>query len=103
MKLLSRFAVIVFVFALVPTARAEEKLFPMGVWYEGAVGKLRNDLIPEDPAEAAKMYDRDFADISAHGVNVVVVPNTPPPHHKVLLDAASKHRLNIIMELGYEG
>src|SRR5262245_33281574 len=82
---------------------AEENHFPLGIWYEGGVGALRQNVIPEDPAEAAKMYDRDFADIAKHGLDVLVVPNTPPAHHKVLLDAAQKHSLKLIIELAHEG
>lgn len=77
--------------------------FPMGVWYEGGVGALRQNLIPEDPAQAEKLYDRNFADIKAHGVNCVVVPNTPPSHHKALLDAAHKNGLKLIIETGVSG
>jgi len=87
---------------LTPLARAAD-FFPMGTWYEGGVGAARQNAAPEDPQEAAKMYDRDFADIAAHGLNVVVVPNTPPNHHKPLLDAAEKHHLKLIIELGLDG
>ena len=62
----------------------------LGIWYEGGIGALRQNLIPEDPAQAARMYNKDFKDIAAHGIRIVVVPNTPPAHHKVLLDAAEK-------------
>ena len=67
---------------------AQAAMFPMGVWYEGGVGEKRFNLIPEDPSDAAKQYDRDFDDIARHGINIVVVPNSPPPHHRPLLDAA---------------
>src|SRR4051812_6068857 len=77
--------------------------FPLGIWYEGGVGPARGDLIDPDPAVAAKMYDRDFADIATHELNLVVVPNCPPNHHKVLLDAAKAHGLKLIIELGFEG
>src|SRR4051812_29703869 len=93
-----------FVALLCRSASAAEPIdFPLGVWYEGGVGSARGDLISPDPAVAAKMYDRDFADIAAHGIDTVVVPNTPPDHHKVLLDAADKHGLKLIIELGFEG
>ena len=95
------FYILLLIFSL--TARGEDKVFPMGVWYEGGVGAVRHNLIPDDPAEAAKMYDRDFADLAAHGINLAVVPNTIPPHHKPLLDAAQKHGVKLIIELGYEG
>lgn len=77
--------------------------FPMGVWYEGGVGAYRNDLIPENPAKAALMYRRDFADMAAHGVNAAVVPNTQPNHHKPLLDAAAANHVRLIVELDREG
>src|SRR4051794_4279861 len=84
-------------------ASAAEKFFPLGIWYEGGVGAKRQNVIPEDPTKAAPQYDRDFADIAAHGINLVVVPNTPPEHHQVLLDAAAKHKLKLIIELDFEG
>src|SRR5437763_471552 len=98
MKRFVSIAVAVLLSALVSPARAADQSgeFPLGIWYEGGVGPLRQNLIPADPAEAAKMYQRDFADIAAHGINVVVVPNTPPAHHKVLLDAAEANHLKII-------
>ena len=33
---------------------------------------------------------RFFADIAAHGINVVTIPNSPPRHHKIVLDTAHK-------------
>src|SRR5438132_6985522 len=88
---------------LTRTTLAAEPQFPIGVWYEGGVGAFRQNVIPDDLAKASAMYDRDFADIAAHSVNVVVVPNTPPAHHKALLDAAETHKLNLIIELDAEG
>src|SRR5690242_4740352 len=101
---MKRFVGIVFLLLLVATwARAEDREFPLGIWYEGAVGELRQNLIPADPTEAAKMYNRDFADIEAHGIDTVVVPNATPAHHKQLLDAAQAHHLKLIVELGVDG
>lgn len=77
--------------------------FPIGVWYEGGVGAYRNDLIPADPRLAAKEYERDFADMAAHGINIAVVPNTQPDHHKVLLDAAAENGVKLIVELDKNG
>jgi hypothetical protein len=95
-------------FAFFPiAARAQEKaiepFFPMGLWYEGGVGDVRDNVLPADPDKAAAVYDRNFADIAAHGVNVITVPNSPPNHHKILLDAAQKHGLKVILELGLDG
>lgn len=75
----------------------------MGVWYEGGVGAFRDNLIPEDPALAAKDYQRDFAHMAAHGINAAVVPNTQPNHHRPLLDAAGANGVKLIVELDHEG
>ena len=82
---------------------AHEKLFPLGLWYEGGVGDARDNVLPADPSAAAPVYEKNFADIAAHGVNVITVPNSPPPHHKLLLDTAHKHGLNVILELDLDG
>src|SRR6185437_15551900 len=103
MKRLSLF-LIASLFALTSVARADSKaFFPLGVWYEGGVGAARDHVLPEDPQKAAAVYDQNFADIAAHGINLIVVPNSPPNHHKAVLDAAQKHGLKVILELGLDG
>ena len=83
---------------------AEQKpFFPLGVWYEGGVGSVRDNVLPADPKEAAAVYEKNFADIAAHGVNVFVIPNSPPDHHRLVLDTAQKHGLKAILELGLDG
>jgi hypothetical protein len=82
---------------------ASEDRVVLGVWYEGGVGALRHDLIPEDPAAAASLYDRNFRDIAAHGLDTVVAPNSASEHHLALLDAAKRHNLRVILELGPGG
>ncbi|HZZ42906.1 MAG TPA: beta-galactosidase [Tepidisphaeraceae bacterium] len=81
----------------------KDHVFPLGLWYEGGVGDARDNVLPKDPKQAAPVYDRNFADIAAHNINVVVVPNSPPDHHKPLLDAAAAHHLLVIPELGLDG
>ena len=95
----------VVVAASVPPALASSSgpKFPLGVWYEGGVGAFRDDLIPEDPAQAAPIYLKHFKDMAAHGINCAVVPNTPPAHHKVLLDAAKAAKVSLIIEVDKEG
>ena len=83
--------------------REHQGFFPVGVWYEGSEGETRQNLIPADPKEAFPLYDRNFADIAAHGINAVVVPNTPPAHHRALLDAAAVHKVRVIPELDHGG
>lgn len=89
--------------ALISLSADAARMFPIGVWYEGGVGAFRNNLIPDDPSAAAAMYQRDFADMAAHGVNAAVVPNTQPNHHRVLLDAAQTNKVKLIVELDKEG
>ena len=101
--MLRTFLLLVILLALAASVACAARFFPMGVWYEGGVGAFRYDLIPEDPAKAAAMYKRDFADIAAHGVNAAVVPNTQPNHHKPLLDAAGANGVKLIIELDREG
>jgi hypothetical protein len=75
----------------------------LGVWYEGGVGAFRQDLIPADPLQAEPLYLRNFKDIAAHGIQVVVAPNSPSEHHKTILDSARKAGVKLILELGPEG
>src|SRR3954447_8421586 len=92
-----------------PAAPAEENgkqkegFSPLGLWYEGGVGAARDNVLPADPAAAAAVYEKNFADIAAHGINLIVVPNSPPDHHKLVLDTAQKHGLKVILELGLDG
>src|SRR5438477_6873416 len=86
------------------TSRGDDKpFFPLGIWYEGGVGDARDNVLPADPAKAAEVYEKNFADIAAHGINVMTIPNSPPDHHKIVLDAAQKHGLKVILELGLDG
>ena len=77
--------------------------FALGIWYEGGVGMARQNTIPEDPKEAAPLYDRTFKDIADHNIKIVVVPNSPPNHQKLVLDTAEKHGLKVIIETGLDG
>ena len=86
-----------------PAAATQPAFFPLGLWYEGGVGAARDNVLPADPVSAAPVYEKNFADIAAHGVNLIVVPNSPPAHHKLVLDTAQKHGLKVILELGLDG
>lgn len=82
--------------------RADD-FFPLGLWYEGGVGDARDNVLPADPAKAAPIYEQNFADIAAHCINLIVIPNSLPTHHKLILDTAQKHHLKVILELGLDG
>jgi hypothetical protein len=84
-------------------AEEPEEFFPLGLWYEGGVGDARDNVLPADPTAAAPIYEKNFADIAAHGINVITVPNSPPPHHRIVLDTAQKHGLRVILELDLDG
>ena len=86
-----------------PAEAGNSAFFPVGIWYEGGVGAVRDGLIPEDPKQAFAYYRHTLADIARHGLNLVVVPNTPANHHRLLLDAAQQAKLRLIIELGLEG
>ena len=95
--------ILVVILTCIASIAGASQFFPVGVWYEGGVGAFRNDLIPDDPAPAAKDYQRDFANMASYGINAAVVPNTQPNHHKALLDAAAANHVKLIVELDREG
>lgn len=70
--------------------------FPVGVWFEGAPGAA--DYSP-DPADAEKYYDRCFADLAAHGLNAVAVPNCPESLWETLLRSADRHGIKVVLEI----
>jgi hypothetical protein len=103
MKQFVAILLIVLMSAATVSRGAEKPFFPLGLWYEGGVGDARDNVLPADPAKAAASYKRDFADIAAHGINLIVIPNSPPEHHQLVLDTAQKHGLKVILELGLDG
>ncbi|MEA2707552.1 MAG: hypothetical protein QOF78_153 [Phycisphaerales bacterium] len=103
-KFFATFALLCTLVVAAPRAiAADEKFFPLGLWYEGGVGDARDNVLPADPASAAPIYQKNFADIAAHGINVIAVPNSPPAHHRIVLDTAQKHGLKVILELDLDG
>src|SRR5438876_2463970 len=81
-----------------PTARGKfvwlnaEKLYACGVTY----GSFAPD---EDGREYHDLacIDRDFAQMSEHGINAVRIPHTMPP--VALLDAAERRGLHVMVGL----
>src|SRR5439155_26637224 len=72
----------------------DEKLYLRGVTY-GPFGPDGSAAEYGDPARV----DRDFADMTAAGINAVRVYSVPPPW---LLDAAAAHRLLVLVGLPWE-
>jgi len=78
-------------------------IFPIGVWFDGAVDGINcpdgyHD-IPRDKREAEKHYEAYFTDIKNHGIDIVVIPNTPPDYREILLSVADKVGVKIVLEL----
>ncbi|MCX7598949.1 MAG: hypothetical protein N2512_08800, partial [Armatimonadetes bacterium] len=67
--------------------------FPIGVWFEGWPAAAD---YPSDPKGAEKYYDRCFADLAAHGLNSVAVPNCPENLWETLLRSAERHGIKAV-------
>ncbi|MCX7599588.1 MAG: hypothetical protein N2512_12095, partial [Armatimonadetes bacterium] len=70
--------------------------FPIGVWFEGWPAAAD---YPSDPKGAEKHYDRCFADLAAHGLNSVAVPNCPENLWETLLRSAERHGIKVVLEI----
>lgn len=80
-----------------PIKYQAKPFFPIGVWFEG------NPLwggYPNSVAGAKAYYDRCFADMAAHGINTVAVPNCPESLWEMLLQSAERHRIKVVLEVG---
>jgi hypothetical protein len=80
-----------------PIKYQAKPFFPIGVWFEG------NPLwggYPNSVAGAKAYYDRCFADMAAHGINTVAVPNCPESLWETLLQSAERHRIKVVLEVG---
>ncbi len=77
--------------------------FPIGVWYDGRVEGINvppgSINVPAGLNEAREYYERTFNDIRERGLEIVVVPNTPPDYRQTLLEAANKSAVRVILEL----
>jgi len=77
--------------------------FPIGVWYDGRVEGINVPEgctnVPAGPDLAREYYTRTFKDIRSRGLEVVVIPNTPPDYRETLLEAADRTGVRIVLEL----
>ncbi|MFB3896085.1 MAG: hypothetical protein ACE14V_07270 [bacterium] len=78
-------------------------IFPIGVWFDGRVEGINCSPgyinVPYGYDNARKYYEQSFRDIKSIGIDIVVIPNTPPDYREVLLASADITRVKIVLEL----
>lgn len=78
-------------------------IFPIGIWFDGRVEGINCPPgyinVPYGLESARKYYDRSFRDIKQLGIDIVVIPNTPPEYRETLLETADKTGVKIVLEL----
>jgi len=78
-------------------------LFPIGIWYDGRVEGINVPEgctdVPQDLKEAEKYYEKTFTDIKDYGLEIVVIPNTPPAYRETLLEVASRVGVRVVLEI----
>ncbi|MGI8907505.1 MAG: hypothetical protein ACR2IE_13565 [Candidatus Sumerlaeaceae bacterium] len=77
--------------------------FPIGVWFDGRVEGINcpegYHNVPKEMKAAKEYYQRNFQDIRDHGIEIVVIPNTPPDYRETLLSVADQVGVKIVLEL----
>lgn len=89
--------------ALIQGTNRFKETFPIGVWYDGRVEGINVPEgctnVPASHEKATEYYMKTFRDIRRRGLEVVVIPNTPPDYRETLLSAADRVGIKIILEL----
>jgi len=84
-------------------ANPMKEIFPIGVWYDGRVEGINCPKgyvdVPAGQENARKYYETTFKDIKEHGIDIVVIPNTPPDYRQTLLTVADKVGVKIVLEV----
>lgn len=73
--------------------------FPLGVWYFWEEDASYIGQFVRDEAKAAAYYERTMADLHGIGVDTVIANWTPREHRRLMLDAAQRHGLRVIVHL----
>jgi len=80
-----------------------KEVFPIGVWFDGRVEGINcpegYHNVPAGQDKASAYYEENFTDIKAHGIDIVVIPNTPPEYRETLLSTADRVGVRIVLEL----
>ena len=73
--------------------------FPLGVWYfwENDASYINQYVDDEKRAEA--YYEKTMADLHNLGVNTVIANWTPKTHRQLMLDAAQRNQIKVIVHL----
>jgi hypothetical protein len=85
------------------TPNLMKQIFPIGVWYDGRVEGINCPKgyvnVPSGIENAKAYYEKTFKDIKAHGIDIIVIPNTPPQYRQTLLSVADEVGVKIVLEL----
>ena len=80
-----------------------KNIFPVGIWYDGRVEGINCGEgfvdVPFGLKNARAYYEKTFKDIKAHGIDIVVIPNTPPQYRQTLLSVADEVGVKIVLEI----
>jgi hypothetical protein len=80
-----------------------KEIFPVGIWLDGRVEGINCPKgfvnVPFGLEKAKTYYQKTFKDIKSHGIDVIVIPNTPPEYRPTLLSVADELGVKIILEL----
>lgn len=80
-----------------------KNVFPIGAWFDGRVEGINchegYHNVPFDKKEAKKYYEENFTDIKNHNIDLIVIPNTPPEYREILLSAADRVGVKIVLEI----
>jgi hypothetical protein len=78
-------------------------VFPVGIYMDGRVEGINcfpgYVNVPHDVKKARAYYEKIFSDIKEHNIDYVIIPNTPPDYREILLDAADRAGVKIMLEV----
>jgi len=75
------------------------EVFPTGVWYFWEQDSTHNGTHVDDEKAARAYYESTMADLASLGINTVMGCWTPRDHRPLLLDAAERYGIRVIVHL----
>lgn len=82
-----------------PALNRMGEVFPIGVWYFWEQDSSHNGTHVDDEKAARDYYESTMADLARLGINTVMGCWTPRDHRTLLLDAAERHGIRVIVHL----